>query len=252
MTLQVRDAAAPGRLGGVSLDLGPGEILAVVGRNGAGKSSLVDACLGRLRLQAGRVTLGGQDVSRLRPRERAARLGWLPQRAGSAEGMSALDVVAAARFRFREGRARSELRGREALARMGAEALADRRVERLSGGELQRVRLAALSAQEADLWLLDEPANHLDPAARIDLWARLAAEAADGRGVLVVSHDVALLDHLHGVPVRVLGLFEGRVAFCLPREDDALPERLGELLGLTLARVRIDGDPRFVATGRAP
>lgn len=253
MTALVLDSvSAPGRLDGVSLELQTAEVVAVVGRNGAGKSSMLAAILGHLQLSAGQVRVDGRPASGLSARERAAFLGWLPQQPGDAEGLTAVEVVAAARFRFAEPWRVARRRAAEALAHRGMDRLADRRMARLSGGERQRVRLAGLSAQDARFWLLDEPANHLDPAARIQTWRGLAAEVREGRGILLVTHDVGLLDQLSGVPVRVLALHAGAVRWTLPLDHPELSERLGELLGLRIARASLEGVERLVVLGGAP
>lgn len=247
MRLDATGVAVEGRLRATSLSLEPGRVLVVVGPNGAGKSTLVATCLGLLSPSEGRVELDGAEVHRLRPRERAAGLGWLPQRGAPATGLTVLEVVAAARFRFREGRASSEARARAVLQEDGLQALVGRRMASLSGGERQRVRLAALTAQEARLWLLDEPGSHLDPAARLALWGRLHCEAVGERGVLVVSHDVGMLAHLPPDRTDVLGLGPGG-GFTLGLDDDRLAEALGELLGLRLERLVV-GDAVHLVPG---
>ncbi|MEZ4241715.1 MAG: hypothetical protein R3F59_37320 [Myxococcota bacterium] len=114
---------------------------------------------------------------------------------------------------------------------------------------MQRVRMAALRAQQAALWLLDEPGNHLDPAAQLALWDALHDAVRAGRGVLVVTHDVTLLPRL--APLDVLGLAAGTGRFRLAGDDPALPEALGDLLGLDAVRVDVRGQPRLVVAGRA-
>ena len=83
----------------------PGEFLAIVGPNGAGKSTLLKALLGLTKPSAGAVSVGGRPVADLGGRERAGVLSWLPQRDAGVEPVRVVDRVAAARFRFAEGRA---------------------------------------------------------------------------------------------------------------------------------------------------
>jgi iron complex transport system ATP-binding protein len=248
--LALRELGVPGRLRGVTLALGPGRAIAVVGRNGSGKTTLVRAALGLERAQ-GDATLDGTPVAAMSPAQRAAHLAWLPQSAGVPEGLTALEVVAAARYRFGEGRAASE---RAALEALGESArLADRPLHTLSGGEVQRVRMAALRAQQAALWLLDEPGNHLDPAAQLELWAGLGDAVRAGCGLIVVTHDVTLLPALGPVPLQVLGLADGEVAFLLDGDDPTLVGALGALLGLGIEQVSVRGRPQLViVTSGAP
>ncbi len=94
-------------LDAVDLRAEPGEFLAVVGPNGAGKSTLLRALLGLARPASGTVTVGDRPVTTLGGRERAGLLSWLPQRDAGVEPVRVVDRVAAARFRFAEGRAAS-------------------------------------------------------------------------------------------------------------------------------------------------
>ncbi|RYZ46920.1 MAG: ABC transporter ATP-binding protein, partial [Myxococcaceae bacterium] len=155
LTLDTVTVRARGRtlLDGVSLDVAPGEFVAIVGPNGAGKSTLLRVALGLLRPDAGKARVEGRDVADLAPKERAARLAWLPQRLEAAEPITALEQVVAARYRFPESRRASEAAAHRALAEVGAQDFAVRPVTELSGGERQRVAMAGLLAQETP-WVL--------------------------------------------------------------------------------------------------
>ncbi len=250
MSLNLRAVGIPGRLAGIDLELPPGQVLAVVGRNGAGKSTLLAAALGLLPCQ-GEVLADGRPVASLTPLQRAEQLAWLPQEPAPTDGLSALEVVEAARYRFSESRHEARAAAQDALVGLGMADFASRAMHTLSGGERQRVRMAALVAQQARYWLLDEPGNHLDPAAQIDAWARLGDAARDGRGILAVTHDVTLLAALGDVPVTVLGLAAGAAAFSMDASDPTLPDALGGLLELRFARVRLEGRDHLVVAGRA-
>lgn len=220
-------------LDGVSLEVRPGELVTLLGPNGAGKTTLLRAALGLLRPSSGRVLLSGREAHRLSPRERAAEIAWLPQQSTTIEALRALEVVIAARYRFAEPRASGESAARHALARVGAEHLAAQRVTELSGGERQRVALATLLAQEARIVLLDEPANHLDPAQQLETHRFIGELWGSGLGVLLVSHDVnlpAVVDAARGG--HVVGLASGRVAFVERAGAPELPRRLSELYGV--------------------
>ena len=230
-------------LEGVGLRVEPGEFVALVGPNGAGKTTLLRAGLGLVRSE-GEVFSGGQRIDTVPPRTRAALLGWLPQQPASSEALSALEMVVAARYRFDETRAAARAAARRALERLGAAELAERAVTGLSGGERQRVALAALVAQEAKMLLVDEPANHLDPAQQAETYALLGSLLRDGAGILCVTHDVNLLAHV-GAPVRVVGLARGKVAFETPYDAADLPARLAELFSVPMEPVVL-GERRII------
>ncbi len=172
-------------LGPVDLELRNGDRLAVTGRNGTGKSTLVGALTGRLPLEAGRRWVGPGTV-----------IGELPQAgAGLARGVPLLDaVVTEARVTAEEARA---LLARFAL---GAEDVR-RRVESLSPGERSRARLALLAARGVNTLVLDEPTNHLDLEAIEQLEAAL--ERFEGT-VVLVSHDRRFLEAF--APTRTIAL----------------------------------------------
>jgi ABC-type cobalamin/Fe3+-siderophores transport system ATPase subunit len=233
------------RLAAVTVTFRPG-LTVVVGPNGSGKTTLLRALLGLERAVAGRVTLDGVDVATLSPRRRAAALAWLPQDPPPEVGLTAREAVAAARYRFDEPWPDALRAADAALTEVGAAAHAAVPMHHLSGGEAQAVRFAALRAQEAPWWLLDEPGNHLDAAVQLALVARLRDRARDG-GVLLVTHDLTLLPHLG--PARVLGLSAGAVAVDAPSDAPDLPDRLGALFGVRLLAWSDGGAVRWAIGG---
>lgn len=226
----------------VSLTLAPGELLALVGPNGAGKTTILRAMLGLVSPTRGQVRLGETSLSALSARERAAQVAWLPQHSSGGEELPSLEVVMAARFRFDEPLVVCEREAQAALSRVGAAAVATRALGSLSGGERQRVSLAALLAQSTPLLLADEPANHLDPAQQIDVYRLLGELWRDGKSVVCVTHDVNLLRHLgDAARVRVAGVAQGRLRFELPLDSSELPRALGELFGLHMHALSLNG-----------
>ncbi|MDF3070192.1 MAG: fecE1 [Polyangiaceae bacterium] len=226
----------------VSLTVAPGELVALVGPNGAGKTTILRAALGLVRPSRGAVRLGEASVDSLSPRERAAHVAWLPQHSTGGEDLPAVEVVMTARFRFDEPLAVCEREARGALSRVGAAAVATRALGSLSGGERQRVALAALLAQATPTLLADEPANHLDPAQQIDVYRLLGELWREGKSVVCVTHDVNLLRHLgEASRVRVAGIAQGRLCFELPLDSGELPSALGELFGLNMHALSLNG-----------
>ena len=233
-------------LAGVSLTLDPGDFLVLVGPNGAGKTTLIRAAVGLVHPLRGTLRLDGRDVARIPPRERAAKVAWLPQLPVSSEPHSALELVAAARYRFEESHSRSRTAARHTLERVGAGRLEARPITALSGGERQRVAIAALLAQEAPLLLLDEPANHLDPAQQLDIYRLLGSLWREGVGILCVTHDVNCLAALPDAgSARVMGLASGRCRFQLELGSAQLPDALSDLFAVPM-RVLEEGGARAI------
>ncbi len=234
-------------LDGINLDVHAGELVIVAGPNGAGKSTLVGALFGWTSIDGGAVECEGTPVGKLSGVERAARLGWLPQRAALAEPMPVIEQVMAARFRMRESRAQRLQHAYEALEEVGLRHLAERDGTSLSGGEAQRVSLAALIAQDARTWLLDEPANHLDPKVQTELMQIVLGEWRCGKTVVLVTHDPdRVLARVTDGPARVVGLREGRVMFELSAHADSLPEALSDLYDVPVTAIMVGGRRRFL------
>lgn len=175
----------------LDLELAPGELVAVTGPNGSGKTTLLRAVLGLHRLDTGSLAIAGMPVRRGR-----RVTGFVPQAGRPVDaGLRGRDLVALALGGTRPGlpwataRERAEIDA--LLERVDASALGDRPVARLSGGELQRIRLAQALAGSPRLLLLDEPLLALDDDHRAALIALLARERdAAAVGVLVVTHDL--------------------------------------------------------------
>ena len=173
----------------VSLTVRAGELVALVGPNGAGKSTLLRALAGLIGPDAGRVTLDGAPVASLAPRLRARRIAWLEQGARAAWGMTVREVAALGRLPHGDT---ADAPIAAALAAVGLARMADRRIDRLSGGEARRAMIARVLATAPDVMLLDEPCADLDPAQGFAVMRLLRAEAAAGRAMVVVLHDLAL------------------------------------------------------------
>jgi iron complex transport system ATP-binding protein len=180
----------------VSLSLKAGELTVLAGPNGAGKTTLLRALAGLAPLASGRVMLQGADLGAWTRNERARRIAYLAQAGGVTWPVSVHDVVALGRLPHGAsldnlGAMDEAVIGR-ALAAVALEQFGERSVTTLSGGERSRALLARALAVDAPILLLDEPAAALDPRHQLQVMDVLAAEAARGRAVLAVMHDLAL------------------------------------------------------------
>lgn len=208
-----------------TLDIAPGERVALVGPSGAGKSTLLGLCRGARPLAAGTVEVLGVDLaaaSRRGLRAVRSRIGSVHQGLDLVGPLTALQNVSAGRL-GRWGTARSLASlvrpvdpgpALEAMRRLGIEDLAGARTDRLSGGEQQRVALARVLVQDPALVLADEPIASLDPGrARVVMDLLTEVVAGDARTLLVSLHDFAAAQETCD---RVVGLRRGEVVFDLP------------------------------------
>jgi iron complex transport system ATP-binding protein len=172
----------------------PGRLLAILGANGCGKTTLLKTCIGLLPPLGGRALLGGQDVTSLSPRKRARIAAWVPQHSESAWSFTAREVVSQGRFAslgpFAPFRPEDAEAVDDAIEALDLRELADQSFSRLSGGEARRVLIARALAQDTPLLALDEPAAHLDPGRQMELMESLASLAKAGKAVAVSLHDV--------------------------------------------------------------
>jgi ABC-type polar amino acid transport system ATPase subunit len=201
---------------GVSLDVARGEILAVMGASGAGKTSVLRAVAGLDPIAAGTVAIDGLQLS-AGPLPRGALLHELHRRVGMVfqfhhlfEHLTALHNVWLALVHVqRQPQPEAERQARELLEHLGVGARADAVPRELSGGEAQRVAIARALAIGPPLLLMDEPTASLDPARRGELAATLRQLASEGRTLVVATHDE---EFARACAHRVLIMDEGRVA----------------------------------------
>lgn len=233
---------------GLGFDLAAGERLAILGRNGTGKTTLLSTLAGLREAEAGSVSLCGQSYETLGPRRAAQLRGLLPQGHLDAFQSTVLETALIGRHPH-VGRWAWEGRGderiaREALAAVDLAGLGGREVHTLSGGERQRLAIAALLAQQPRLYLLDEPLAHLDLNHQIAVLELLSRRArADGVGIVMVLHDINLALRYAD---RALLLFGESRTLEGPVEAVLTAESLSRLYGHPLRELRDGGARHFV------
>jgi iron-chelate-transporting ATPase len=227
---------------GAGVELTPGRITALVGPNGSGKSTLLRA-LARLHApSSGEVRFGdGADALLLSRRDFARHVTLLAQNRPVPTGLSVRDVVGFGRHPYRGRWRGDDPDGPAAIERAmsvtAVHGIADRPVDELSGGQLQRVWLAGCLAQDTGVLLLDEPTNHLDLRYQVEILDLLHDLAGQGVAIGVVLHD---LDQAASVADEVALLAEGRLRAVGPPEDVLTTDLLTAAYGI---RVEIDHDP---------
>ncbi|WP_229841806.1 ABC transporter ATP-binding protein [Pseudolysinimonas yzui] len=213
-----------------------GRVTALLGPNGAGKSSLLRVVAGIQRPLSGTVHFEGDDLLAMRRRERARRVALVEQDATTELPLTGRAVAALGRTPHEAllggHDPSSERHVTQALTDAGALPFAERELPTLSGGERQRVLLARALAQQPRLLLLDEPMNHLDIAAQLDVLGLLARLAADGVTVFAAMHDLALAAS-HADHVVVLS--HGRVVASGPTAEALTPDLIHEVYGVRAA-----------------
>lgn len=235
----------------LSVSIAVGEFVAVLGPNGAGKSTLLEVLLGLLKPASGRVEVLGRRPSDARP-----LVSWLPQRRSldASLPLRGVDLVRLGIDGSRWGtplpvigrRHRQETRARvqEAIAWVGADGYARRRVGEVSGGEQQRLLIAQALVRRPRLLLLDEPLESLDLPSQRAVAGLIGSVCQRGVTVVMVAHDV---NPILGYLDRVVYVAAGR-AMAGPPLDVITSENLSRLYGTEVDVLRT-GDGRLIVAG---
>ncbi|AVF23085.1 metal ABC transporter ATP-binding protein [Paenibacillus larvae] len=176
----------------ITVEMPEGKLIAIVGPNGAGKSTLIKAALGLIPTVTGKVAIYGRPY-----KEQRQKVGYVPQR-GSVDWdfpTNALDVVIMGRYGQlgwlkRPGQKEKKI-AMECLQKVGMSGFAHRQISQLSGGQQQRVFLARALAQDAQLYVMDEPFVGVDAATEKAIITILSDLKQEGKTVLVVHHDLS-------------------------------------------------------------
>jgi len=232
----------------LTIEIQAGEFIAVLGRNGCGKTLTLHALAGLGTPSAGEVHLHGTPLRELKRRAIARQLGVLMQDREEGLPTSVLESVLIGRHPHLkalqwESAADREI-ARACLERVELGALAERALETLSGGEQRRVAIAALLAQDPGVLLLDEPTNHLDPHHQIAVLELFHDLTRAGRAVVATLHDPTLAARFADRALLLFG--DGRWRFG-PAAEVLTTESLGELYLTRMVELESSGRRVFVS-----
>ncbi|HEX4001358.1 MAG TPA: ABC transporter ATP-binding protein [Candidatus Acidoferrales bacterium] len=249
------DRSAPKfTLGPVSFEARQRELVAILGPNASGKSTLLRLLAGMEKPLSGRIEIDGAEIGTLDLRTRAQRIALVQQESELLFPLRVWEYVLQGRYphgrRLRFESDEDCLLAGNALAQVGADALRDRWMDRLSGGEKQRVILARALAQQPSLLLLDEPTQHLDIGGKVELLRRLRKLADENRyTVLVVTHE---LDLAADFSDRIVLLNKGRCLRVGTAAEVYEPELLTEVFEAPIeVEMRAGGKPRVILRGNS-
>lgn len=212
----------------ISFQLFSGQWLSIIGPNGAGKTTLLHGLAGLLPLQRGAVKILGRDLASYKARVRACKVALMRQSQKPVYPFSVFEIVLQGRYPY-GNRPENEEIALLALKKVSAQHLAPRPFSSLSGGERQKVWLARVVAQATPILLLDEPAAHLDPAVKHEIYRFLKKLCREGKAIVCVLHDLTYVSLLSDY---VLVLKDGRILAQGKTEEVLVPDTLEEAFGV--------------------
>jgi iron complex transport system ATP-binding protein len=242
------DAGSRPLVRSLSFELRAGEFLAVLGRNGSGKSLTLHTLAGLRRPRAGTLRCGAQPATSLSRRATARHVGLLPQDREDTLPLTALESVLIGRHPhlrlWQPAGSEDHAVAQRALERFGVGTHAARAVNTLSGGEQRRTAMAALLAQQPRVYLLDEPTNHLDPHHQIEVLGVFRELCAAGAAVIATLHDPALAERYADRALLMFG--DGRWRLGSTAEM-LTPEELSALYLTPIMALGAPGRRAFIA-----
>lgn len=232
-------------LQGLDAAIPAGEVVALLGENGSGKSTFLKVIARILAPTAGELLLEGRPLTALSRRQTARRIAYVPQSVDLVFPIPCLDLVLQGRAPHGSGFSadspEDRRRALEAMRACDVERLAERDASALSGGERRRVFLARALAQEAEIWLLDEPTSGLDPRHRLEFLDTLTrAHRERGTTVLLVTHEIDLAGELAD---RLVLMRDGRALAQGPSSEALTPENLRQTFSVE-TRMEVDASGR--------
>ncbi len=232
-------------LHGIHLKLESGKVTALVGPNGCGKSTLLKALIRLNPHSSGTINVCGKEIREYSSTELAKKIAYLPQ-SRNVPDITALRMVLHGRFPYlkypRRYRKEDFETAREAMEWVGIRHLAEQNVNRLSGGNQQKVYIAMALAQDTPVILMDEPTTYLDIAHQLRLMELARELAKQGKAVVLVLHDLAMAMQTAD---QLAVLSEGNLMHYGTAEEVFESGILNEVFGVKICRTMVNGSWRY-------
>ena len=227
------DSKAAAVFKGIEFSVNRGEVLCILGPNGAGKTTLLKCITGLLSLTRGRILLDGLNIGKIKRKELAQKLAYVPQIHQPVFSFNVFDSVLMGRTPhlgfFSRPSSRDHNIAAQTISSLGLDALAAKPLAEISGGERQLVLFARALAQQTGLIVLDEPTSHLDFGNQVKILSLIHNLAGAGMTVIMTSHNP---DHTFMVSDKVVIMNHGRLQGFGPPDRVITEESLKDLYGI--------------------
>jgi len=177
---------------GLNLKINQGEFWAILGKNGTGKTTLLHTLAGFLKYSVGSIQVDGQDLNNLNILSRAQEISYLPQLLESSLNCTVKQAISYGRYPWHKiikNSAEDCIHIETAIKRMNLNAIENKSIQEISGGELRKVEIATVLAQDSKIMMLDEPLNHLDMSYRFILM-KLLKKLSQNKTIIIITHDI--------------------------------------------------------------
>lgn len=227
----------------LNIEIPQGQITALVGANGSGKSTILKTMARIMQPKGGSVLLDGKSIHKQSTREVAKQLAILPQNPTAPEGLTVTELVSYGRFPYQKGFGSLKAEDRKmvewAIGVTGMQDFHDRPIDQLSGGQRQRAWIAMALAQDTDILFLDEPTTFLDMAHQLEVLQLLEQLNANaGRTIVMVVHD---LNHAARYAHHMIAIKKGKAQAVGSPVEVMKPDMLRDVFGI---EADIVTDPR--------
>ena len=250
MKLKVKDLTFSYRsnpiLNGVTLEIEPSELFAIVGPNGTGKTTLIKCIDAILKPTSGSTLLDGDDVSDLDTKDLAKRIGYVPQSAPRGSPITVFDAILMGRRPHIQWRVTEDDLDKvmEMVELLKIEELSLRAFDELSGGERQKVLIARALCQDPEVLLLDEPTSNLDIRHQLEVM-KVMKMITKKHGILAIMaiHDLNLASRYAD---RIGMMYQGRIEAVGASQDVLTPENIRRVYGVEVSLINDGGKPYII------
>ncbi|HHL31699.1 MAG TPA: ABC transporter ATP-binding protein [Oceanospirillales bacterium] len=220
-------------ISGLNARLNTGEFWAVLGKNGTGKTTLLHTMAGFLKYQYGSIQINNNELKSLNVLVRAQNISFLPQIFEASLNCTVRQSIAYGRYPWYKSKFLQEQETKavnDAITAMELNDIQHKSIQQISGGELRKVEIATILAQDSEVMMLDEPLNHLDLSFRFKLM-KLLQQLSKNKTVIVVTHDIQYVKEYCS---HVIMLFENKQSLIGKVDELMTSDNLNKMLGLSL------------------
>ncbi|VAW40938.1 hypothetical protein MNBD_GAMMA01-323 [hydrothermal vent metagenome] len=218
----------------LNIELNPGEFWAILGKNGTGKTTLLHTLAGLLKYNTGSIKINDRELTTFSAISRAQNIALLSQLLEAGLNCTVKQAISYGRYPWHKCTADKHT-DQQAIAtainHMQLNELQDSSIQQISGGELRKVEIATILAQDSEIMLLDEPLNHLDMAFRYKLM-QLLKQLSDKKLIIIVTHDI---QYVQAYCSHVIMLVNDNQTIIGKTKEVINPKNLNTMLGVSLA-----------------